>query len=77
MNPYAVVLIEILLEHMDFLVGSGFLLEGAIEATIDIHELVYRSIKDGKADEAKDKMRDHIQQSRERLAETLRNLHNE
>lgn len=77
MNPYAVVLIEILLEHMDFLVGSGFLLEGAIEATIDIHESVYRSIKDGKADEAKNKMRDHIQQSRERLAETLRNLHNE
>lgn len=76
MNPYAVVLIEILLEHMDFLVGSGFLLEGAIEATVDKHESVFGFIKEGKAEEAKNMMREHILQSRERLAETLKDLHN-
>jgi len=75
-NPYAVIFIEILLEHMDFLVGSGFLLEGAIEATVDKHESVFRFIKEGKAEEAKNMMRNHILQSRERLGETLKNLHN-
>jgi len=74
-NPYAVVFIETLLEHMDFLVGSGFLVEGAIEATIDFHESVFESIKDGRASEAKEKMREHILISREKLAETLKNLH--
>ena len=76
-NPYAVIFIEILLEHMDFLVGSGFLVDGAIEATIDIHESIFEFIKNGNAEKAKDKMRDHILQSKERLAETLKNFHNE
>jgi DNA-binding FadR family transcriptional regulator len=74
-NPYAVVFMEILLEHMDFLVGSGFLLEGAIEATIEIHEQIYECILNGKADDASQKMREHILDSKERIAATLKDLH--
>lgn len=74
-NPYAIVFIETLLEHMDFLVGSGFLLEGAIEATIDFHEDIFESIKSGEPAKAKETMRDHILQSQNRLEQAFKIFH--
>jgi DNA-binding FadR family transcriptional regulator len=74
-NPYAEVFIEIILQHMDFLVGSGFLLEGVIEETIAMHEDVFKHIKDGNPVKASEKMRAHILLSKDRMAKTLRTLH--
>lgn len=74
-NPYAIIFIETLLEHMDFLVGSGFLVEGAIEATIDMHEDIFGYIKNREPEKAKEMMREHILQSRERLEQTLKTFH--
>lgn len=70
-NPYALVFIETLLFHMDFLVGSGFLLDGAIEATIASHEEILEAIRDHNPVEAKERMRQHILNSQERLTEAL------
>jgi DNA-binding FadR family transcriptional regulator len=73
-NPYALVFIETLLDHMDFLVGSGFLLEGAIDATISSHLEILSAIKNRQSDQARQAMREHILQSRERLEEALEKI---
>jgi GntR family transcriptional repressor for pyruvate dehydrogenase complex len=70
-NPYALVFIETLLNHMDFLVGSGFLLDGAIDATIFNHEEIVGSIKAKDSPKAREKMREHILQSQQRLSQAL------
>lgn len=70
-NPYGLVFIETLLNHMHFLVGSGFLLEGAIEATIISHQEILDAIRLQDPEEAKDRMREHIVQSKKRLSQAL------
>lgn len=70
-NPYALVFIETLLFHMDFLVGSGFLLDGAIQATISSHEEILEAIRERNPEEAKENMRQHILNSQLRLTEAL------
>lgn len=73
-NPYGIVFIETLLNHMDFLVGSGFLLDGAIEATLFQHEEIMEAIRQKDASKAREKMKEHIKKSQERLSQALNKL---
>lgn len=73
-NPYSLVFIETLLEHMDFLVGGGFLLEGAVDASVESHANIFNLIKDRQADQAREAMRIHVLQTRERLTQALQSI---
>lgn len=73
-NPYMVVFIETLLEHMTVMVGSGFLLEGAIEVAIKSHALITKYISEGNHDKAREEMRNHIIESSKRMGKAMKKL---
>jgi GntR family transcriptional repressor for pyruvate dehydrogenase complex len=70
-NPYMKVFIETLLDHMVVIFGGGFIFEGAVDATVEMHGLIAENIEAKKPEAAKEMMRKHIEQSREVMRKAL------